>query len=404
MRCLQQRIYLRHTPLRCCTVIRNVSSHSADGDLDSSQDTSRGYSFFVQDDDLEKGSKVRLDAFLSQKLSSVEEESQSTPSRARLQSTIKDGKVTVNGKLLTKASYAVKVGDSIQCNVIPPPPLRANPENIPLDIVYEDEHVIVIDKTADMVMHPSPGHYSGTMVNALLHHCGISEGISLDVADPSVGSSLAGGVDPAEDRQSIRPGIVHRLDKGTTGLVVVAKSDTAHASLSKQFKDRTVERTYISITLGIPRPDSGRIATNIGRDFRDRKKMAAFEYECTRGKVAASNYKVLEVLGSSQCALVSWKLETGRTHQIRVHAKHIRHPLLGDDMYGGSDAAAARVIGRGTSKLLSVSHKVVQILQNRPALHAQILGFQHPITHEKMRFTADMPADFAAVLETLRGI
>lgn len=367
--------------------------------------TSGGYSFLVEEDDVRGISKLRLDAFLSHKISSTaliqneeEEVIQFTPSRARLQSTIKEGLVMVNGKLLTKASYPVKVGDTIQCSIISPPPLRANPENIPLNIVYEDEHVIVIDKTADMVMHPSPGHCSGTMVNALLHHCGISEGISLDDSDPSMGSSLDGS------DKSIRPGIVHRLDKGTTGLVVVAKSDIAHASLSRQFKDRTVEREYISITLGIPRPGSGRIETNIGRDFRDRKKMAAFEYECTRGKVAASNYTVLKVLGASNCALVSWKLETGRTHQIRVHAKHIRHPLLGDDVYGGSETTVARVIGRGKSNLLSISHKVLQVLHNRPALHAQVLGFEHPTTHERLSFTADTPADFTSVLEILENI
>lgn len=377
-------------------------------------DASEGYSFLVEEDDLTMGSKVRLDAFLAQRISLYEDEP-STPSRARLQSSIKDGKVVVNGKLLTKASYAVKIGDSIQCSIIPPVPLRANPENIDLDIVYEDDHVIVINKSADMVMHPSPGHCSGTMVNALLYHCGITEGIPLDSSDPSVGSSLDAtasvdlehsdvAVQNNPNTQSIRPGIVHRLDKGTTGLVVVAKSDVAHASLSNQFKERTVERTYISITLGIPRPNSGRIATNIGRDFRDRKKMAAFEYECTRGKVAASNYKVLEVLGSSHCALVSWKLETGRTHQIRVHAKHIRHPLLGDDVYGGSDAAAAKVIGQGKSNLLAISHRVLQLLNNRPALHAQVLGFEHPTTHERLTFTAETPPDLAAVLDTLRGV
>lgn len=375
-----------------------------------------GYSFCVDEMDL-SGSKVRLDAYLALKLGKESEfETSSTPSRARLQSTIKEGNVVVNGKLLTKASYVVKAGDLIECSIVPPTPLRADPEDIPLDIVYEDDDVIVINKSADMVMHPSPGHCSGTMVNALLHHCGISDGISLDSSDPSAGSSLEASM--GNDREdmlservgvqganhSIRPGIVHRLDKGTTGLVVVAKSDIAHASLSRQFKERSIERKYVSITLGIPKPRTGRIVTNIGRDFRDRKKMAAFEYACTRGKVAASNYEVLEILGASQCALVSWKLETGRTHQIRVHAKHIRHPLLGDDMYGGSDTVAARVIGRGKSNLLAISHKVAQILNNRPALHAHVLGFEHPTTQERMHFTAAIPADIAAVVDTLRDI
>ena len=328
------------------------------------------------------------------------------------------------------------------CTVLPPAPLRADPENIPLDIVYEDDDVIVIDKAADMVMHPSPGHCSGTMVNALLYHCGIAEGIPIsDGLDPTVGGSLQSmicvGEDDDEDddeddteyisvdaigdnneqqnqkyngdsngdkSNNIRPGIVHRLDKGTTGLVVVAKTDLAHRSLSKQFKDRTIDRTYLSITLGVPKPTSGRIVTNIGRDFRDRKKMASFEYACTRGKPAASNYRVLETLGMSQCALVSWKLETGRTHQIRVHAKHVRHPLLNDEAYSGTEAAALRLVGQGKSLRIATTHKVLQALGDRPALHAHVLGFVHPRTGEALRFTREPPEDFATAANLLRDI
>ncbi|WPT11082.1 RNA pseudouridine synthase 2 [Picochlorum sp. SENEW3] len=365
------------------------------------------HTFSVSELDLkDNGQKLRLDAFLSNKLSHQE------TSRARLQSTIKQGRVLVNGTVLTKASYAVRVGDSVECSVLPPPPLRADPEDIDLDIVYEDDDVIVINKEADMVMHPAPGHTSGTMVNALLHHCGL-ESVELDGND--AGSLIAdrdedqGGVSlmPASSSRSqnvIRPGIVHRLDKGTTGLVVVAKTDVAHASLSAQFKDRTVSRTYLSLTLGVPTPSEARIRTNIGRDFRDRKKMAAFEYACTRGKSAASNYTVLETLASGTAALVSWKLETGRTHQIRVHAKHIRHPLFGDDTYSGSVSSATRVIGQGKSARIAQVHKLVQVLNNRPALHAQTLGFEHPTRPNKERlvFSCDPPEDFALVLQSLR--
>ncbi|KAI8110113.1 hypothetical protein M9435_001792 [Picochlorum sp. BPE23] len=363
--------------------------------------------FSVSELDLkDNGQKLRLDAFLSNKLSHQE------TSRARLQATIKQGRVLVNGTVLTKASYAVKVGDTVECSVLPPPPLRADPEDIDLDIVYEDDDVIVINKEADMVMHPAPGHSSGTMVNALLHHCGL-ESVEFDGND--AGSLIAdrdedqGGVSlmPASSSGSqnvIRPGIVHRLDKGTTGLVVIAKTDVAHASLSAQFKDRTVNRTYLSLTLGVPTPSKARIRTNIGRDFRDRKKMAAFEYACTRGKSAASNYTVLETLASGTAALVSWKLETGRTHQIRVHAKHIRHPLFGDDTYGGSVSSATRVIGQGKSARIAQVHKLVQVLNNRPALHAQTLGFEHPTRPNKERlvFSCDPPEDFALVLQSLR--
>ena len=392
--------------------------------------SANAHAFVVDDEDLADTTKLRLDAYLAQKITDA------STSRARLQATIKEGKVTVNGKPLKKPSYVVRVGDAVACTILPPAPLRADPEDIPLDIVYEDDHVIVIDKSADMVMHPSPGHCSGTMVNALLYHCGIAEGIPIsDDLDPSAGGSLesmraatrkgvdadGGGEDSDDDDEdpdivtapgivtahnsgNVRPGIVHRLDKGTTGLVVVAKTDVAHRALSEQFKDRTIDRTYLSITLGVPKPPTGRVVTNIGRDFRDRKKMASFEYACTRGKPAASNYQVLETLGMSQCALVSWKLETGRTHQIRVHAKHMRHPLLNDDAYSGTEAAALRLIGQGKSLRIATAHKVLQALGDRPALHAHVLGFSHPTTGESLRFTRDPPKDFATALDTLRGI
>jgi len=275
------------------------------------------------------------------------------------------------------------------------------------------------------VMHPSPGHCTGTMVNALLHHCGIVEGVSVpsgggiesvvgtvslpqDDDDDDDGVSLTRVFGETSDgsfppTSTIRPGIVHRLDKGTTGLVVVAKTDAAHASLSRQFKDRTVDRTYLSITLGTPKPSQGRITTNIGRDFRDRKKMAAFEYECTRGKTAASNYQVLETLGASHCACVAWKLDTGRTHQIRVHAKYIKHPLLGDETYGGTSSAASRIIGQGKSDRLAIVHSVLQTLHHRPALHAETLGFDHPtIQGKRMMFSRPPPDDFMSVMNQLK--
>jgi len=375
--------------------------------------------------------KVRLDAYLASQMPQT--------SRARLQASIKEGLVEVNGRLLTKASYVVRPGDVVLCRVLPPPPLEASAEALPLDIVFEDDHVIVVNKSADMVMHPSPGHYTGTMVNALLHHCGlpplqVDPGDSSTAADRSfddLSSSTEDEDDPEEDGEGgttterkpgggggllggattplavnasnpvIRPGIVHRLDKGTTGLVVIAKTDVAHASLSSQFKDRTAGRTYQSITLGVPRPAAGRVAANVGRDFRDRKKMAAFEYACTRGKTAASHYEVLEAVAGGRAALVEWKLETGRTHQIRVHAKYLGHPLLGDELYGGAGGSAVSVLGAGKAPRIAVTHSLVKALA-RPALHAKTLEFDHPTTGQRLQFDSELPEDFAITLEVLR--
>jgi len=392
--------------------------------------------------------KVRLDAFLATKMPET--------SRARLQASIKEGMVEVNGRPQPKASYAVRSGDAIRCSVLPPPPLEACPEDIPLDIVFEDEHVIVVNKSADLVMHPSPGHYSGTLVNALLHHCGLSavklgpgatppqsleqqqqpqqsleefgtldsrhtectptdndddddddyysNGMAISVSElpllRGTGGAPEGGASTGVE--TIRPGIVHRLDKGTTGLVVVAKTDIAHASLCRQFKDRTVGRIYYSITLGLPQPGAGRVKTNIGRDFRDRKKMAAFAYASTRGRTSSSNYEVLETVAEGRAALVAWRLDTGRTHQIRVHAKHLGHPLVGDEIYNGSGGAALSVLGAGKSSRIASAQRLLKELA-RPALHAKTLSFEHPTSGERLRFDSEMPRDFLTALETLRA-
>lgn len=386
--------------------------------------------------------KLRLDAFLAAKLPHI--------SRARLQTSIKEGLVEVNGRPQSKASHTVRPGDVIQWAVPPPPPLEALPEALPLNIVFEDDHLIVVDKSADMVMHPSPGHPCGTLVNALLHHSGLpgvrlhldgptqTEGVGLTagivdqlvdsknerfvgedvddelslldesrvvcavIPDAEVGSEKNGAIG-SNNRMIVRPGIVHRLDKGTTGLVVVAKTDSALASLCEQFKDRSVERTYWSLTVRVPSASSGRIAANVGRDFRDRKKMAAFAYGSTRGRTAASNYRVLEVLSGGRSALVEWKLETGRTHQIRVHAKHIGHPLFGDETYGGGGGSAVGAVGGQKTAALAVVRTAIAAL-GRPALHAKTLGFVHPESGEYLRFDSDLPNDFVQALELLRSV
>lgn len=374
--------------------------------------------------DTPPGSKVRLDTFLSTKLPSV--------SRARLQASIKEGMVKVNGTLQVKASYAVRTGDAIEYQVLPPPPLEAVPEALFLDIVYEDDDLIVINKSADMVMHPSPGHSSNTLVNALLHHCDLPP-IRLDPTDSGLAPHQYTGAlytnatkvyqDSSEEEEDcdentvhdvakdvlppyavpVRPGIVHRLDKGTTGLVVVAKTDLAHSSLAAQFKERSIKRTYLSITLGVPYPSQGKVETNIGRDFRDRKKMAAFAYASSRGRTAISNYTVLdEGLANGKAALVQWRLQTGRTHQIRVHAKYLGHPLFGDHTYGGGKVAVQKAFRiAGPSRILPLAQEALALLNSRPALHAKTLGFTHPKTGEMMEFDSQLPEDFAKALSVL---
>ncbi|GAB4822268.1 hypothetical protein N2152v2_009314 [Parachlorella kessleri] len=410
--------------------------------------------------------KLRLDAYLANKLPQA--------SRARLQASIREGLVTVNGRPQPKAAYAVRPGDVVGCSIVSPPPLEASPEELPLDIVYEDEHLIVVNKAADMVMHPSPGHYTGTLVNALLHHCGLpamrlrsgqaaplslggsaglgnvqeesqphnssstcgngeaalllddteddygsGEGVSDDDADgslllsfvPAAAAAAAGGAPSSSQAPAlatIRPGIVHRLDKGTTGLLVVAKDDATHLGLAAQFKERSVQRAYWAITVGIPSPSEGRVATNVGRDLRDRKKMAAFAYGSARGRTAASNYSVLQLLAAGGAALVQWRLETGRTHQIRVHSRHLGHPLLGDEVYGGGAAAAAAAIaarsngsGAGDSARRAVAAQQVAAALGRPALHAKTLGFTHPVTRQRLLFDSEVPPDFQCALEAL---
>ncbi|KAK9816418.1 hypothetical protein WJX72_000028 [[Myrmecia] bisecta] len=363
--------------------------------------------------------KLRLDAFLSRRLP--------TASRAKLQAAIKEGHVTVNGKPQSKASCAVRAGDVVTCTLPDPVPLEAAPEDIPLDVVFENTHVIVVNKPAGMVVHPSAGHMSGTLVNALLHHCHLP---AMGVAD--VRTSLTPSEDDEEEQEGfeddsngdkdgdgaplltplsssngqvpiIRPGIVHRLDKGTTGLLMVAKDDQTHRHLSDQFKARTVQRTYWSIVLGRPKPGQGRVETNVGRDLKDRKRMAAFAYHCNQGRHAASNFRVLEELAGGAAALVEWRLDTGRTHQIRVHAKHIGHPLFGDETYGGAGGTAVSVIGRGKGSWQAAVKKLLKDFA-RPALHAKTLGFHDPLPNKDLEFTSELPPDLQHLLAELRSL
>ena len=336
----------------------------------------------------------RLDVYLARVLPDA--------SRAKVQRSIKEGHVRVDGAAQTKASHSVQAGETIACTLLRPPPMEAVPEPIPLDIAYEDDSLLVVNKAAGMVVHPAYGHTSGTLVNALLYHVG---GAALrfdngdeededegedetDVRLSTVNARPASAGDP-----SIRPGIVHRLDKDTSGLMVVAKDDVTHAHVARQFFERTIDRRYLALVWGVPEPPVGRIEGALGRDPRDRKRMAVVPPE--RGKHAVTHYETAEPL--AHAALLRFRLETGRTHQIRVHAQHIGHPVLGDPTYGGQTVR----YGPTTGKRRAFFHNLFAVMP-RQALHAYTLGFTHPRTGAVLHFTATLPDDMQHVLEQLR--
>jgi 23S rRNA pseudouridine1911/1915/1917 synthase len=292
-------------------------------------------------------------------------------SRARLQALIDEGHVTHGGKPATQASRKVKAGEAYTVTV--PPAEEAEPvaQDIALDIVYEDKDLLVINKAAGMVVHPAAGNHDGTLVNALLAHCGST-------------LSGIGGVK--------RPGIVHRLDKETSGLMVVAKNDAAHHGLSAQLSGRTLKRVYQAIVWGVPSPVKGRIETNIGRSRTNRQKMTVL---AAGGKEAITDYAVLENFGLV-ASLVECRLQTGRTHQIRVHMAHIQHWLVGDPVYG-------RAAARKFLNLRKAGEKTAEALLSFPrqALHAARLEFIHPIGKNKVSLSADAPEDMKKLLTVL---
>jgi 23S rRNA pseudouridine1911/1915/1917 synthase len=277
-------------------------------------------------------------------------------SRSRATALIRQGMVTVDGVVCTKASTKLGVGAVIAVEIPEPVPLDVLPENIPLDIVYEDADLMVINKAAGMVVHPSPGHSSGTLVNAVLHHADKLSGI--------------GGV--------ARPGIVHRLDKGTSGLIAVAKSDRAHQGLSAQFADHSAQRAYVAICLGVPVLTSGTIRNELGRDPRDRLRYASV---LEGGKSACTHWRVLG--RGDRVSLIQCRLETGRTHQIRVHLTEKGWPIAGDPLY-------KRRAAQPTVSLRP------HLRPNRPMLHAWELRFAHPGSGEPMTFVGQVPQDFRA--------
>ncbi|MDO9339816.1 MAG: RluA family pseudouridine synthase [Bacteroidales bacterium] len=310
-------------------------------------------------------SLLRIDKFLSDRLENI--------SRTRIQNAANAGNILVNNNPV-KPNYKVKPGDIVQV-VLPTPPreIELIPENIPLNIVYEDDDVLVVNKEPGMVVHPAYGNYSGTLVNALMWHF-------RDLPLFNTGES--------------RPGLVHRLDKNTSGILVIAKNEFALNRLSKQFFDRTTDRRYNALVWGTPDPFDGTITGNIGRNIKDRKIMQVFK-DGSEGKTAITHYKVIEDLG--YISLIECKLETGRTHQIRVHFSHIKHPLFNDEEYGGDQ------ILKGTTftKYQQFIKNCFKILP-RQALHAKSLVFDHPVTGKRLSFDSDLPDDMQQVIEKWR--
>ncbi|MDE6494688.1 MAG: RluA family pseudouridine synthase [Duncaniella sp.] len=317
----------------------------------------------------DKGQQLlRVDKFLVSRLEHS--------SRNRVQQAADAGCILVNGKPV-KSNYRVKPLDVVSVVMDRPRyELEIIPEDIPLDIVYEDESLLVVNKAPGLVVHPGHGNYSGTLVNALAWH--FKDNPDYDVNDP-------------------RMGLVHRIDKDTSGLLVVAKTPDAKTFLGKQFFDKTTKREYVAVVWGIPNPEKGRIEGNIGRSVNDRLQMAVFPPDSGVGKHAVTHYEVIEPLGYA--SVVKCVLETGRTHQIRVHMKHIGHPLLNDVRYGGDEILR----GNRTGSYRQFVENCFKVCP-RQALHARTLGFVHPVTRQEMFFESPVPADMTAMIDKWRNL
>ena len=306
-----------------------------------------------------KQSKERIDVYLTHQIQNA--------TRSKVRTAIDAGAVLVNGKKV-KASHPIAPGEIIEATLPRPPRTDARPENIPLDIVYEDNQLLIVNKQAGMVTHPAFSNYTGTLVNALLHHCNVLSTVNSEM----------------------RPGIVHRLDKDTTGLMVVAKNDVAHHYLAKQFSRRTIEREYWAIVWGTFEKRKGTIDAALGRSKRDRKKVAV----TVEGKAAVTDYEVIKEF--EYLSLIRLKLRTGRTHQIRVHLAHVGHPVFGDPTYGGRSHLWGGREGKKAQQALNLLKLI-----SRQALHAKTIGFVHPETKELVKFDSDLPADMQEVLSRL---
>ncbi|HEY9802017.1 MAG TPA: RluA family pseudouridine synthase [Leptolyngbyaceae cyanobacterium] len=292
---------------------------------------------------------ARIDRYLAEELPDL--------SRSRIQQLIEQGKVQVNAKVCTSKKINLKVGDRITLEIPEAQPLELTPQDIPLDILYEDDQLLILNKPAGLVVHPAPGHPNGTLVNALLAHCPNLPGI--------------GGVQ--------RPGIVHRLDKDTTGAIAIAKTDIAYQHLQAQLQAKTARREYLGVVYGAPKTESGTIDLPIGRHPQDRKKMAIVPVE-EGGRAAITHWRVKDRLGNY--TLIHFQLETGRTHQIRVHSAKMGHPIVGDPVYGSGRSVGVNLPGQ--------------------ALHAWKLKVQHPISGDSIEVTAQLPQTFNTLLDILR--
>lgn len=307
---------------------------------------------------------VRLDKYITSFVQNA--------TRNKVQKAIKEGYVLVNGKH-EKPSYIMQPGDKVEISLPKPPPQKAEPEKMELDIVYEDDDLLIVNKSADMVVHPAYANWTGTLVNGLLYYT--QKNLS------------------KAEKDTLRPGIVHRLDKDTSGLLVVAKNDIAHQKLSEQFAEKTADRTYWAIVWGNP-PESGTIEGNLGRSPKDRKVMTVLKEG--EGKSAVTHFKKLETF--DHLALLEIELETGRTHQIRVHMKHEGYYVFGDKTYGGDSVR----YGPNTGSRKAMFRNMFERL-DRQALHAKTLGFVHPTTEQYVEFGSPLPEDFQFALDKLRN-
>ncbi|MDF2965872.1 MAG: pseudouridine synthase [Rickettsiaceae bacterium] len=291
-------------------------------------------------------------------------------SRTKLKEYIENGFVRVDNKTVNDTNYKVKAGQLVNINIPPTPATNMDPFELKLDIRYEDEHLLVLNKPAGLTVHPGAGNYSDTLANALIYHFGKE-------------LSNIGGTE--------RPGIVHRLDKDTTGLMVVAKNNIAHASLSEQISNRNLKRIYKTLVWGVPSPLESKIATNIGRSRSDRTKMTVLSIG---GKEAITFYKVEEILASGQLSLVECRLQTGRTHQIRVHMSHIGHSVVGDQVYGHNQRKITKYF-TGDQQLALENFK-------RQALHSAYIAFDHPIKGSFLEFSSDLPEDMDKLIHKIK--
>ncbi len=326
----------------------------------------------------EEAAGARLDKWISDQTEAL--------SRARVKALIEGGALARDGEVFADPKWKVRAGETY---TLTPPPVEdatPKPQDIPLDVLYEDNDLIVLNKPAGLVVHPAAGNWSGTLVNALLYHCGDS-------------LSGIGGV--------ARPGIVHRLDKETSGVMVVAKNDAAHQGLSEQWATHDIERAYLAICHGSPRPTAGTIEWPLSRAKNDRKKMTVVGWDRPEGKEAVTHFKRLKAFGETRAklpgdavaSLIECRLETGRTHQIRVHMSHIGHPLVGDPLYGRPGLSGLKPGDDPAERALAVLATF-----KRQALHAAILGFEHPISGEDLRFETVPPRDFTNLTNALGAL